>query len=47
MPYVRHFLECGIDHYTITGVEKVRQNNGAIRKSREEYYKKLFDVQIK
>ena len=47
LPYVRHFLECGIEHYTITGVEKVRQNNGAIRKSREDYYKKLFDVQIK
>ena len=34
-------------NYTITGVEQVRQNDRDVRKSREKYYKKLFDVQIK
>ena len=47
LPYVSHFRKCGIENYTITGVEKVRQNDSDIRKSREKYYKKLFDVQIK
>ena len=47
LPYVEHFQSCGIEHYTITCVEKVRQNNSDIRKARETYYKKLFDVKIK
>ena len=46
LPYVSHFQRCGIENYTITGVEKVRQNNTAIRKERENFYKQLFDVQI-
>ena len=47
LPYVMHFQNCGIEHYTVTAVEKVRRNNGEIRKSREKYYKQLFDVKIK
>ena len=47
LPYVDHFRKCGIEHYTITCVEQVRQNSSDIRKSREAFYKKLFDVQIK
>ena len=47
LPYVKHFKKCGIEHYTITCVEKVRQNDSGVRKMREKYYKKLFDVQIK
>ena len=46
LPYVRHFLECGVEHYTITGVEKVRSRDPLIRKSRETFYKNLFKVQI-
>ena len=46
LPYVRHFVKCGIDNYTITGVEKLKSNDIMIRKSREAYYKKLFKVQI-
>ena len=44
--YVRHFRKCGIEHYTITGVEKVRSRDPQIRKLRESFYKKLFKVQI-
>ena len=47
LPYVRHFLECGIQHYTVTAVEKVRRNDAATRKSRETFYKQYFDVKIK
>ena len=47
LPYVKHFRSCGIEHYTITGVEKVRERDPLIRKERELYYKGLFDVQIK
>ena len=47
LPYVSHFRKCGIENYTITGIEKVRRNSRDIRKSREKFYKKLFDVQIK
>ena len=47
LPYVRHFRECGIQHYTITGVEKLRNRDPHVRKAREKYYKTLFDVQIK
>ena len=47
LPYVSHFNRCGVENYTITGVEKVRQNDRDIRKSREKYYKKLFDVKMK
>ena len=47
LPYVTHFRECGIQHYTITAIEKVRQNDTDIRRSREKYYKQLFDVKIK
>ena len=47
LPYVRHFNQCGIEHYTITGVEKLRNRDPHVRKARERYYKTLFDVQIK
>ena len=47
IPYVEHFRSCGIENYTITCVEQVRQNNSDIRKAREIFYKKLFDVRIK
>ena len=47
LPYVTHFRECGIEHYTVTAIEKVRQNDTDIRRSREKYYKRLFDVKIK
>ena len=47
LPYVTHFQKCGIDNYTITGVEKVRKNCAETRKGREKFYKKLFDVEIK
>ena len=47
LPYVKHFRECGVEHYTITWVEKLRDRDPHIRKSREKYFKKLFDVQIK
>ena len=46
LPYVRHFKKCGIEHYTITGVEKLRSRDPQIRKTREGFYKKLFKVQI-
>ena len=47
LPYVEHFQICGIENYTITAIEKVRSNSVDVRRSRESYYKKLFDVQIK
>ena len=47
LPYVVHFKNCGVEHYTITGVEKVRKNCKETRKGREKFYKKLFDVKIK
>ena len=47
VPYVDHFRGCGAEHYTITGVEKLRNRDPQIRKAREKYYKSLFDVQIK
>ena len=47
LPYVKHFRECGIQHYTITGVEKIRDRDPLIRKEREDFYKRLFNVQIK
>ena len=47
LPYVSHFQGCGIEHYSITGVEKLRNNDIRIRKQRELYYKKLFKVSIK
>ena len=47
VPYVDHFRGCGAEHYTITGVEKLRNRDPQIRKAREKYYKGLFDVQIK
>ena len=46
LPYVSHFQKCGIEHYTITGVEKIRKNCAETRKGRERFYKKLFDVQM-
>ena len=46
LPYVRHFRSCGVEHYTITGVEKVRSGDPQIRKTRETFYKNLFKVQI-
>ena len=46
LPYVTHFRKCGIENYTITAIEKVRQNNTDIRRAREKYYKQLFDVKI-
>ena len=45
--YVEHFRGCGIENYTITGVEKLRNMDPHVRKAREKYYKELFDVQIK
>ena len=47
LPYVKHFRECGVENYTITGVEKLRNRDPHIRKAREKYFKKLFQVQIK
>ena len=47
LPYVKHFRECGGDHYTITGVEKLRDRDPHLRKAREKYFKRLFDVQMK
>ena len=47
LPYVEHFRGCGIENYTITGVEKLRNSDPHVRKAREKYYKELFDVQIK
>ena len=47
LPYVEHFQICGIENYTITAIEKVRSTSVDVRRSRESYYKKLFDVQIK
>ena len=47
IPYVEHFRKCGVENYTITGVEKVRDNCAYTRKEREKLYKHLFDVQIK
>ena len=47
LPYVKHFRECGIENYTITGIEKLRDRDPHIRKAREKYYKELFQVQIK
>ena len=47
LPYVTHFEKCGIENYTITGIEKLRQNSRDIRKSREKFYKQFFDVKIK
>ena len=47
LPYVEHFKVCGVENYTITAVEKVRRNDVDTRRSREAFYKKLFDVKIK
>ena len=47
LPYVTHFNQCGIEHYSITAIEKVRSNDPLIRKQRESYYKNLFQVKIK
>ena len=46
LPYVKHFRKCGVEHYSITGIEKLRSRDPQIRKSRETFYKKLFKVQI-
>ena len=47
LPYVSHFRNCGIEFYSITGVEKIRKNDIRIRKQREIFYKKLFKVSTK
>ena len=47
LPYVRHFLKCGIEHYSITGIEQLRKEDTPIRKQREIYYKNLFKVAIR
>lgn len=47
LPYVRHFNKCGIEHYSITGVERLRKDDTSTRKQREIYYKNLFKVKIK
>ena len=47
LPYVSHFRNCGIEFYSITAVEKIRDNDFRIRKQREIFYKKLFKVTIK
>ena len=44
---MKHFRECGVDNYTITGLEKLRDRDPHIRKAREKYYKELFQVKIK
>ena len=46
LPYVRHFQSCGVEHYTITGVEKIRSRDPQIRKARETFFKTLFKVQM-
>ena len=46
LPYVRHFQTCGVEHYTITGVEKIRSRDPQIRKARETFFKTLFKVQM-
>ena len=46
LPYVRHFNKFGVEHYTITGVEKLRSRDPQIRKTREAFFKKLFKVTI-
>ena len=46
LPYVRHFLVCGVENYTITGIEKLRSRDPLIRKTREAFYKNLFKVEI-
>ena len=38
LPYVKHFRECGGDYYTITGIEKLRNRDPHLRKSREKYF---------
>ena len=47
LPYVTHFRGCGVENYTIMGVEKLRDRDPHIRKAREKFYKELFQVQIK
>ena len=47
LPYVSHFQGCGIEHYSIIGVEQLRKEDTPIRKQREIFYKKLFKVRIK
>ena len=47
LPYVTHFQKCGIEHYSITGIEKLRNSNRAFRKQRELFYKDYFEVRIK
>ena len=47
LPYVTHFQGCGIEHYSIIGVEQLRKEDTPIRKQREIFYKKLFKVRIK
>ena len=46
IPYVKHYQQCGIVNYTVTVVEKLRSHDIMIRKERENFYKKLFDVQM-
>ena len=47
LPYVTHFQKCGIEHYSITGIEKLRNSNKGFRKQRELFYKDYFQVRIK
>ena len=47
LPYVTHFQGCGIEHYSIIGVEQLRREDARVRKQREIYYKNLFQVRIK
>lgn len=47
LPYARHFLKCGIENYSIMGIEKVRSRDPLIRKQRELFYKELFKVKMK
>ena len=37
LPYVSHFQNCGIEFYSITGVEKIRDNDFRIRKQRDHF----------
>ena len=47
LPYVSHFQKCGVEHYSIMGVEQLRKEDPRIRKQREIFYKNLFKVRIK
>ena len=47
LPYVAHFSKCGIEHYSIMGIEQLRKEDTPIRKQREIFYKNVFKVAIR